>query len=118
MDLPKLIRLPMNWKMTSRLCGLAPMLDEVDALPGPERKLPGNDRHLQRDTIEHRLDMSRHVVGPFDIVNPRCVLRCQPIERGDKVGLDVGIGVFLDRQRSRRVTQIDQQRRLPRRPPE
>jgi len=76
----------------------APVLHEVDALPSPERELARDNGHLQRDTIEHRLNMSRHVVGPFDVVDPRCVLRRKPVECGNQVGLDVGICVFLNRQ--------------------
>src|SRR5262245_34998371 len=75
-----------------------PVLHEIDALPGPERELASDNGHLQRDTIEHRLDMSRHVVGPFGIVNPRSVLGRETVECGKQIGLDVGIRVFLDRQ--------------------
>ena len=74
-------RLPMNWKITSRLCGLAPVLDQIDALPGAERELALRHRHMQRHAVEHRLDMRRHVVRPFDVMDPGRVFRRQTIER-------------------------------------
>ena len=62
--------LPMNCSTTSRLCGRRAVLDQIDALPGAERELAAGDRHMQRDAGEHRLDMRRHVVGPFGVVDP------------------------------------------------
>ena len=56
--------------------------------------------------------MRRHVVGPLDVVDPGRVFRRQTVERGDEIGLHVGIGIFLDGERGRGVAQKDQQRAL------
>jgi hypothetical protein len=45
----------------------------------------------------------RHVIGPFDIVNPRGIGGCEAIERAREIASHIGIGIFLDDQRSRSV---------------
>ena len=62
----------------------APMLDKINSLPGAERELAANHRHMQRYAVEHRFHMRRHVVGPFDIMDPGRVLGREPIERGNQ----------------------------------
>lgn len=47
--------------------------------------------------------MRRHVIGPFDIVNPPDIDGCEAIERARKIASHIGIGIFLDDQRSRSV---------------
>src|SRR3954467_15177144 len=54
---------------------LAPMRpragpDQVNALPSAERQLAADHRYVQRHAGEHRLDVARHIVRPFDGVNP------------------------------------------------
>src|SRR4029078_12958961 len=72
--------------------GPAPVRHEIDALPSSKRELASGNRHLQRHTIEHGLDVGRHVIGPFDIVNPWRVLGREPVERGNQIGLERGLG--------------------------
>src|SRR5262245_960355 len=81
----------------------SPMLGNIDALPGSERERPRNHRDVQRHSGEHRLDVRRHVIRPFGTVNPRGVGRCKKVERPGEIAAHVGIGVFLDDQRSRRM---------------
>ena len=69
---------------------------------------------MQRDAVEHRLDVRRHVVGTLDVVDPGRVFRRQAVERGGQVGLHVGIGVLLDGERGGGVAQKDKQRALAR----
>jgi hypothetical protein len=52
--------------------------------------------------------MGRHIVRAFHAVHPTRVRRRQALERGDKIGLHVGIGVLLNNQRRRRVLEIDE----------
>ena len=47
---------------------------------GAERELALGYRHMQRHTVEHGLDVRRHVVWPFDIVDPGRIFRHQVIE--------------------------------------
>ena len=64
----------------------APVLDQIDALPGAEREFAADDRHMQRHAVEHGLDMRRHVVRALDVVDPGRVFRRQTIERRHQVG--------------------------------
>ena len=72
----------------------APVLDQINSLPCAQRQSAAGDRHMQRHAIEHRLHMGRHVVGPFDIMNPGRIFRRKPIERSDEIGLHIRVGVF------------------------
>ena len=45
------------------------VLDDVDALPGAEQHRAGLHRDRQRRCRQRRLDVGRHVVGPFDVVH-------------------------------------------------
>ena len=53
--------------------------------------------------------MGRHVVGAFGVMYPAGVPRRQGLQRGAQIGLHVGVGVFLDHQRRRGVTDKSQQ---------
>ena len=87
------------------------VLGDVDALPRAKRKGTGTDRHLERNTCEHRLHMRGHVVRPFDIVHPAGIVGRNASKRGRKVGTHIGIGIFLDDERGRCVPY--EIRRLP-----
>ncbi len=80
------------------------MFEQVNALPGSQRQLAlvNWDRKLR--LRERRADMRRHVVGPFGGVPVEArVFRDQAGEEIGEIGHDVGVGVFLDHQRSRGV---------------
>ena len=64
---------------------------------------------MQRDTVDHCLDMSRHVVRTFGIMHPTGVGRRYSPERRDKIGLHIRIGVLLNDHRSRGVADIGEQ---------
>src|SRR5437879_5284661 len=55
------------------------------------------------DALPICLYVRRHVIGPFDIVNPRGIGGCEAIERAREIASHIGIGIFLDDQRSRSV---------------
>ena len=74
------------------------MFDHVYALPGAEAQFGSDDGDVKRHAVQHRLDMRRHIVRPFHIMDPLRVFRRQPIECRDQIGLHVGISVFLDRK--------------------
>ena len=74
MPRPRYRRLPMNCSITSRRCGAAAMLDQIDALPGAERQPAAAHRHVQRHAGQHGLDVRRHVVRALDVVHPGRVL--------------------------------------------
>src|ERR1700730_1821358 len=97
-------------KLQHHLAAVRPraVLGDINALPGAEPKLAARDRHVQRHAVAHGLDVSRHVVGPFDVVHPAGVGRRDALERGDEIGLHVRVGVLLDHQRGRGVLQIKQ----------
>ena len=46
----------------------APVFEEIDALPGPEREPAAEDRDRQADIGEGGADMGRHIVGAFVIM--------------------------------------------------
>jgi len=80
------------------------MLDQIDRLPCSEREFALEHGDLQRGRRQHGLDMRRHVIGSFGIVAPSGVLGRQAIEHGREIVEHRGIGVFLNRQRRRGVT--------------
>src|SRR5215831_14748018 len=49
------------------------VLHNVDALPCAKREGAINHRHVQRHAGEHRLYVRRHIVQPFDIMNPASI---------------------------------------------
>ena len=85
----------------------APMLDKINALPHAERQLAANDRYVERYAIEHRFDVGGHVIRAFHIMDPRRIFRRQTIKRSNQIRLHVGIGIFLDREGCRGVSEID-----------
>src|SRR5262245_51679358 len=86
------------------------MLGDVDALPDLECERPGNHGDVERHAREHGLYMRRHIVRPLDIMNPVSTGGREAIERAHKVGAYVGIGVFLDDERGRRMPHEHEQR--------
>ena len=87
-----------------------PVLDQVDRLPRAEHELALHDRNLQRGRREHGFDMGRHVVGALGVVAPSEVFRGETIERSGQILQHRRIGILLNRQRSRGVT--NEQRQL------
>ena len=61
------------------------MLDEIEALPSAERGASPTYRNMQRNAVNHRLHMRRHVVRPLRIVHPWRVFRRQPVEGRDEM---------------------------------
>src|SRR5258708_39182470 len=86
------------------------MLDDVDALPDPERERPSDHGDVERHARKHGLYMRRHVVRPLDIMNPVAIGGRETIERAHKIGAYIGIGVFLDDERGRSMPREDEQR--------
>src|SRR5205085_4178345 len=59
------------------------MLGEIETLPSAEPKFLANHRDVERYADEHCLDVSRHIVRPFDIVHPAGIGGGEPLEGGD-----------------------------------
>lgn len=86
------------------------MLHEIERLPRPEQRFAAGNRYGNRRRGEHRFDMRRHVIGPFDGVPVRSVIRGQGLERMKQIVPNVGVGIFLNDERRRRVpNEHDQQ---------
>ena len=77
------------------------MLGDIDPLPGAEGECPGDHGNMHRHVSEHGLDMRRHVIGPFDVVDPAGIGRGEAIECDREIGTHIGIGIFLDDERRR-----------------
>src|SRR4051812_29478663 len=112
-DLPFVVT---DSKRRSRLCLLAPqrkherpaassipMLAQEDALPGAKEQSPIADRNRHRRSHQRRLDVGGHVVGPFDGVHVRKILRRELVERALQIDPHIVVRIFVDRDRGRRV---------------
>ena len=86
----------------------ATMFDQIDALPGAERELAVFTGTCSETPVSIALTWAGMSSGPSMSCDPAGVLGRQPVERGNQVGLHVGIGVLLDGERSRGVAQVDQ----------
>lgn len=81
------------------------MFGYIDALPSAQAYFATDHGHLQGNTVKHGFDMSRHVVGTFKVVYPTAIHRRHAFKRGDEVNLHIGISVFLNDERSRRMSE-------------
>lgn len=80
------------------------MLEDIDALPRPERHPTVVDRDRQLRQGERGADVGGHVVWPFNGVPVKSVvLRRETAEELIEIVHNVRIGVFLHRQRCGRV---------------
>ena len=85
-----------------------PVLEYVDALPRSQCRSTAAYRDRQLGCRERRTDMGRHVVGPLGGVPVQAaVLGDDAAEEVVEIVEDVGVGVLLDRERRRRVTDED-----------
>jgi len=82
---------------------LIAMLHHVDRLPGAQRQRAVDHRDRKAGVGESRLHVRRHVIGPLGAVPPVRVAGRKAVERIQQVRLHVGISVFLNHQRRRRV---------------
>jgi hypothetical protein len=82
----------------------AAMLEQIDTLPGAERRLAIDDRDGQLHLRQRRAQMRRHVIGPFVVV---CIARGifgrELLEKGLQIGPHLPGRVLLDQQRRRGV---------------
>ncbi len=80
------------------------MLEQVNALPGPQGEFPMYDRNRKLHAGQGRADMGGHVIGAFiHMPIPIRVLRRQAIEERLEVGANVPRGVLLNEQSGRGV---------------
>ena len=56
------------------------MLGYIDALPGAESERAVDHGDIQRYASDHGLDMRRHIIGPFDVVDPAGIRRGKAIQ--------------------------------------
>lgn len=79
------------------------MLAQVDSLPGPQDGPAIADRYGHRTADHRRLDMRRHVVGPFQGMPERKVFASDQVEGCFQITGNIRISIFIDRQGRRRV---------------
>src|SRR4051794_1656567 len=79
------------------------MLGYIDALPGAESERAVDHGDIQRYASDHGLDMRRHIIGPFDVVDPAGIGRGKTIQCARKISAHVGIRIFLDDEGRRRM---------------
>ena len=80
---------------------------EVDALPSAKNHGTPGDRYADVDVGQRGADVGRHVVVPLVVVLVnRIGIWGQAGEDRFKVGADAWVGVFLNQQRSRCVTNM------------
>ena len=79
------------------------MLGYIDALPGAESERAVEHGNMQGYRGKHGLDMCRHVIGPFDVVDPAGIGRGKAIQCTRKISAYVGIRIFLDDEGRRRM---------------
>ena len=90
--------------------GPVAMLEEVEPLPGPEPHPTLGHRDLEAGREQGRLDVGGHVVGTFlgvfQIGHGGIVAwRDKAMKERAEIRSNVGIGVFLDEQRTRGMAQ-------------
>ena len=83
------------------------MLAEADPLPGSQAEPPLADRHRQRTAQQRRFRVGRHVVGTLARMPVGKTLGRQMVEHPIQIDQHVRVGVFVDRQRGRRVLDED-----------
>ncbi|MEA2966145.1 MAG: hypothetical protein QOI46_6243, partial [Alphaproteobacteria bacterium] len=69
------------------------MLGYIDALPGAESERAVEHGNMQGYRSKHGLDMRRHVIGPFDVVDPVGIGRGKTIQCARKISAHVGIRI-------------------------
>jgi hypothetical protein len=75
----------------------APMLEQINPLPGPQGELALQDWNCELHAGQRRADVRRHVIGAFIHVpiSPR-LLRRQAVEKRLQIGANVRRGVLLN----------------------
>src|SRR4051812_32446880 len=86
------------------------MLGYIYALPGAKSERAVEHGNMQGYCSKHGLDMRRHVIGPFDVVDPAGIGRGDAVQRAHKISAHVGIRVFLDNEGRRRMAHEKEQR--------
>src|SRR5215213_10018850 len=84
-----------------------PMLEEIDALPGPERHAPVRDRDGELRLTQCRAKVCRHVVGTLVIMFVVAAFRRELREIGFDIAASRRGGILLDHERSRRMAAED-----------
>ena len=86
------------------------MLEQIDALPGAERRATVHHGDRKQRLGERGADMRGHVVGAFHRVPvARVAFGRDAFEEVAEVGDDVGVGVFLNRERGGSVLAEERQ---------
>jgi hypothetical protein len=82
----------------------APMLEQINPLPGPQGELALHDRNRKLHASQRRADVGRHVVWAFVCmpISPR-LLRRQAVEKCLEIGANIRRGVLLNEQSGRGV---------------
>jgi hypothetical protein len=83
------------------------MFPEINSLPRPQRELTGAHGQRKIHGRQRGANVRGHVVLALGGVNEqRIAIRHEPREKGVEVAAHVGIGIFLDEQRSGGVAQM------------
>ena len=88
------------------------MLGDIDALPGAESERAVDHGDIQGYASDHGLDMRRHIIGPFDVVDPAGIGRGKTIQCARKISAHVGIRIFLNDEGRRRMAYEKEQRTI------
>ncbi len=76
------------------------MLEQVDALPGPQAELPIVDRDGQADRGQYGADMSRGIIRAFQpVVVPGLIFRDQPVNEFFQILFGGWVVVLADHER-------------------
>jgi hypothetical protein len=77
----------------------APMLEQINPLPGPQSEMTVHDRNRKLHAGQRRADMGRHVVGAFICVPiPPHRLRREAVEKSLEIGANIRCGILLNEQ--------------------
>jgi hypothetical protein len=87
----------------------SPVFEKKNALPRSERRRAADDGNREMRLGERRANMRGHIVRTFGVMDIAAVFRREAREDGFKIRKNVGVGVFRDQQRRRRVTAKDRE---------
>ena len=81
-----------------------PVLKEINSLPCPQAGAALLKRNCELGLCQGALDMRGHVVGPLRGVAIGAIERRDAAEKVLQIMTNIGIGIFLDGQRCRGMT--------------
>ena len=75
------------------------VFDEINALPGSERRLATDNRNRQMSVSQRSTNVRRHVVGAFSaVLEQRIAVGHQASEKPLQIMHDIRVGIFLNQE--------------------